>query len=80
MKSKKQDINKKTIGKILRYIRHYIPLLVISLILAAAIVVGTLYIPVLIGRAVDLFLYGKGGVDFDELYRILISPVSITSS
>ena len=72
MKSKKQDINKKTIGKILRYIRHYIPLLVISLILAAAIVVGTLYIPVLIGRAVDLFLYGKGGVDFDELYRILI--------
>ncbi len=56
----------------MNYIRHYIPLLVISLILAAAIVVGTLYIPVLIGHAVDLFLYGEGSVDFDALYKILI--------
>ena len=70
-KDKKKAITKNTIGKILNYIRHYIPLVIISLILAAIIVVMTLYIPVLIGNAVDLFIDGKGTVDFDSLYKIM---------
>ncbi len=66
------EVTKKTIGKILKYIKHYIPLVIISLILAAVIVVLTLYIPVLIGNAVDLLIYGKGTVDFSALFAIMI--------
>ena len=66
------EVTKKTIGKILKYIKHYIPLVIISLILAAVIVVFTLYIPVLIGNAVDLLIYGKGTVDFSALFVIMI--------
>ncbi len=66
------EVTKNTIGKILKYIKHYIPLVIVSLILAAIIVVMTLYIPVLIGNAVDLFIGGAGTVDFDALYKIMI--------
>ena len=68
---KKTD-SKKTIRKILRYIKRHIPLVVLSIILAAIIVFLTLYIPILIGNAVDVFLAGKGNIDFEELIRIMI--------
>ncbi len=68
----KSAVTGDTIGKILRYIKRHIPLVIISLLLAAVIVVMTLYIPVLIGNAVDLFLGGKGSVNFDALYNIMI--------
>ncbi len=67
-----QNNNRKTIGKILRYIKYYIPLVILSLILAAVVVITTLYIPVLIGNAVDLLVYGKGTVDFSALFAIMI--------
>ncbi|MCR4618310.1 MAG: ABC transporter ATP-binding protein/permease [Lachnospiraceae bacterium] len=66
-----KGVTKKTIGKILKYIKKYIPLVILSLILAAVIVVFTLYIPILIGNAVDLLLAGKGNIDFDGLFKIM---------
>ncbi|MBR1649750.1 MAG: ABC transporter ATP-binding protein [Lachnospiraceae bacterium] len=68
---KKTD-SKKTILKILKYIKRHIPLVVISILLAAVIVFLTLYIPILIGNAVDVLLGGKGNVDFDVLFEIMI--------
>ena len=68
---KKTD-SKKTILKILKYIKRHIPLVVISILLAAVIVFLTLYIPILIGNAVDVLLGGKGNVDFDALFEIMI--------
>lgn len=62
----------KTLGKIAKYISRYIPLLVVSLILAAIIVTLTLYIPVLTGDAVDMLLAGEGKVDFTGILQILI--------
>ncbi|MBQ3899789.1 MAG: ABC transporter ATP-binding protein, partial [Lachnospiraceae bacterium] len=62
----------KTILKILKYIKRHIPLVVISILLAAVIVFLTLYIPILIGNAVDVLLGGKGNVDFDVLFEIMI--------
>lgn len=62
---------KKTIGKIFRYIKRYIPILVISILLAGVIVVLTLMIPVLTGNAVDLLLAGKGNIDFDAVFAIM---------
>lgn len=62
-----------TLKKVLRYLAAYRFLFVISLILAAAVVVLTLYLPILTGRAVNL-LVGEGQVDPEgQLPRILLT-------
>ena len=60
-----------TMGKVLNYIRRYWFLVGLSLILAAVTVALTLYAPILTGDAVDLLL-GKGRVDFDGVFHIMI--------
>ena len=60
-----------TVGKVLRYLKRYKILFAISLILAAGIVALTLYIPILVGNAIDLAV-GEGLVDFDGIFSILI--------
>ena len=55
--------NSKTIFKVLKYIGKYKLLLPISVILAAVSTSLTLYVPILIGRAIDLIV-DKGNVDF----------------
>ena len=62
---------KTTFSKILRYMKGYIILFAISLVLAALIVVGTLYIPILAGQAIDLAI-GKDNVDFEGIFKLLI--------
>ena len=59
-----------TLKKVLTYIRRYWFLLVLSLIFAAVTALLTLYVPILIGQAVDLIL-GKGQVDFAGILVIL---------
>ena len=49
--------------KVLRYLKNYKALFSVSLTLAIAIVALTLYVPVLVGDAIDLAI-GKGDVDF----------------
>ncbi len=62
-----------TLKKVLRYLAAYRLLFAVSLILAAAVVVLTLYLPILTGRAVNL-LVGEGQVDPEgQLPRILLS-------
>jgi len=55
--------NKDTLKKVLRYIRRYMPLIVLSTVLAALTVAGTLSIPIIIGNAIDLLvpMNGAGG-------------------
>lgn len=62
---------KETIKKVLHYIRRYRFFLIVSLVLALITVVLTLYVPILIGQAVDLIV-GKGQVDFAGVYRICV--------
>ncbi len=52
------------------YLKSYKLLFVLSLLLALAVVAGTLYIPILVGRAIDLAI-DKGRVDFNGIYKIL---------
>ena len=80
MSDLKKTDSKKTIRKILRYIKRHIPLVVLSIILAAIIVFLTLYIPILIGNAVDVLLAGKGNIDFEELIRIMKRSVLLWES
>ena len=59
----------KTLRKVLRYIKKYIPLLVASILLATITVAMTLYFPILTGNALDLILQ-KGMVDFTGIAEI----------
>ncbi|MDO5376966.1 MAG: ABC transporter ATP-binding protein [Clostridia bacterium] len=58
--------------RVLGYIRPHLPLLVLSLLLALVSVALTLYIPILVGRAVDCIV-GVGQVDFGALRTILVA-------
>ena len=49
--------------RVLKSLGRYLPLLLASLLLAAASVAGTLYIPILVGDAIDRIV-GPGQVDF----------------
>lgn len=65
-----QNYKKKTIRKVLNYMKRYWPHLGASILLAAVVVVLTLYVPILTGEAVD-FVIGKGLVDFVGILKIL---------
>ena len=58
-----------TLKKVLHYMKHYIPLLVLSIILATVSVALTLYFPIITGKAIDLIL-AKGKVDFDGIIAL----------
>ena len=62
----------KVLGKVLHRLRRYIPAVVISLVLATAYVAVSLYIPILVGRAIDCII-DAGKVDFALMYQELLS-------
>ena len=69
-KAEKNVSKKGTMGKILRYIRKYWFFVGLSIVLAALTVALTLYVPVLIGDAVDLII-GKGQVDMPSIFTVM---------
>lgn len=56
--------------KVLRQLKPYRFLLLLAVVFAVVSVSLTLYVPVLIGHAID-HIAGKGAVDFDDVARIL---------
>ena len=64
------DKNRQTLRRILRYIRPYWPLVILSLLLSALTVGLTLYVPILTGRGVD-YIIGKDQVDFTGLLAVI---------
>ena len=73
---RKQSFQKKTMKKVLRHIRPYMPLVVFSLIMAAVTVATTLYFPLLTGKAID-YILDPGKVDFQAITPILIKMAVI---
>ena len=63
--------NKEIIKRIFSYVKRYNALMIFSLLLSVVSVVGALYIPVLVGRAIDLIV-DSGAVYFDNIFPILI--------
>ena len=59
-----------TLKKVLCYMKKYIPLLVLSILLAMVTVAMTLYFPILTGNALDLII-GKNLVDFEGIVEII---------
>ena len=64
------DKNRQTLRLILRYIRPYWPLVILSLLLSALTVGLTLYVPILTGRGVD-YIIGKDQVNFTGLLAVI---------
>ena len=60
-----------TLGRVLKYIGKYKFLLPFSILFALIFTVLSLYIPILIGQAIDLIV-APGNVDLDGVLRILI--------
>ncbi len=69
-KKKNKGYDTKTILRILRELKHYRWLLLLSLLFAAGSVVLTLAIPILTGDAIDLML-SSGNVDLDGVFKIV---------
>lgn len=63
-------MDSKTYKRILRYLKPYMPLIVLSLISAAATTLLSLYVPILAGNAID-YIIGQGNVDFDSIAGVL---------
>lgn len=72
----KKQTQMDTLRKVLRYMKKYIPLLVISILLATITVAMTLYFPILTGKALD-FIIEKGKVDFVGIADILKTAIIV---
>ena len=59
------------LGKLLKKSRSYLPVFILSVVLAVLTVVGTLLAPLFIGQAIDCIV-GAGDVDFDRILLIFI--------
>ncbi len=84
MRKTKENKNKTpldlaTLKKIVQALAGYRLLLVLSLLLALVSVAAALYVPILIGRAIDL-IAGKGQVQFQAILRILIQTCVIAGA
>ena len=74
-----KDDRKGTLKKILHYLKPYLPLMILSILLSAATVILQLYSPILAGQAVDHIL-GPGNVEFKTLTEILITFLILTGA
>lgn len=75
----KTPLDRATLKKIVQALAGYRLLLVLSLLLALVSVAAALYVPILIGRAIDL-IAGKGQVQFQAILRILIQACVIAGA
>lgn len=70
--------NMQVIRRVLKYLNTYKWLFFLSLLIAAAVVGCTIYIPILVGQAIDLAV-DAGQVDFDGISSILIKILIISA-
>lgn len=68
---RKSEKNKETLRRVLDYMGKYKIFFVLSIIFATITVVLTLYVPILVGRAID-HIVAKGRVEFSSIWSILV--------
>lgn len=79
MKKTDKSTQKYALKKVLRYISKYKILIILSIILAAATVAMSLYIPILVGNAIDMII-DKNNVNFKAIINILIKIAIIVGA
>ena len=67
----KSQLKRNTLRQVLQYIKSYRVLLILSVALATASVALTLYVPILVGDAID-YIVDRGQVDFDAIFRLIV--------
>ena len=67
----------KIIKKVLSYLKKYTGLMILSIVFAAAIVGLTLYVPILIGNAIDAIV--EGAVNFELIHYYLTRVVVVVA-
>ena len=72
MAEQKQSIQMQTLRRVLHDLRRYRLWLILTVLLAFVTVALTLYVPILVGRAIDR-IAGAGQVDLDAVTRILLT-------
>ncbi len=75
-KKEKLQGQMETLKKVFHYMKHYIPILILSIVLATVTVALTLYFPILTGKAIDRILE-KGKVDFAGILSLAREGVLI---
>ena len=75
MERKKTMTQKETAARLREYLKPHSFFVILSLVMAAVTVAGTLYLPILMGDAIDCII-GKGQVDFAAIRRILLLGVA----
>lgn len=81
MNKNKSNSQIKILAKVMRYISRYKIWLTVTLVMAVLVTAFTLYVPILVGRAIDNIIE-PGNVAFDNIFRILLTvgiSVGITS-
>lgn len=71
MRKNGKNTPKSTLSKVLTLLRGKRALVALSVLFALIVVALTLYVPILIGNAIDLIV-GKGNVDLDGILQILL--------
>ena len=71
MSKQREKAERGTVKKVLHLLRPYRVLVALSILCSAVIVALTLYVPVLIGRTIDLII-GPGQVDIPGILRLLL--------
>lgn len=71
MAAKFDKKQKDTFVKVLKSIKKYWPYLILSVVMSAVTVLLTLYVPILIGDAID-YIIDAGQVDFDYVWKRLV--------
>ena len=79
MSKPKQKAERGTLKKVLVYLRPYWPLVALSILLSAVTVALTLYVPVLIGRAIDQIV-GPGQVALTGIVSLLYKIAVIVAA
>ncbi len=74
----KQKANKGTVVRVITLLKKYLPLIAVSIILASASVILSLYVPILFGKAIDNIV-GEGRVNFDIIGKTLIWAAIISA-
>ena len=75
----KKKVAPGTLRRILTWLKPYAPMLVISIVLSAASVALTLYVPILVGRVIDGIL-GKGNVDWPAVLQNLTQAAVVAAA
>ena len=69
----KKEKKKNTVSRIMKYVMRYRISALLSLVFAVLNVAASLYVPILIGRAIDCIVYGA--TDYSRLISVLIRTV-----